>query len=252
MGAAKKLLEEVVIASRLLDGAEWLNWTAGLCTGLPTVVRHRTLDPLDQRVGSEFSFRSARRQIQLSGASFGVVREIFGRHAYISADELSECRTVVDLGANCGIFSLFALLNAPAAHVHAIDMQPAMVAALNANVSVNGFASRITAATGMIGPPYDEWSRQFSRDHPEVLPVNLEELMERVGPCDFLKCDIEGAEYHIVNQQMRWLDAVRRFSMEYHGTPADGERLASVLRLRGFQVKRRDHGKLGYLDGIRM
>lgn len=251
MRTAKKFFEEIWIVFRLLRGWELFNWSRALFTRLATVLSQRSLGPVDQRIGSEFSFQAAGRQISIQSGSFGVVREIFGRNAYITPAELARCRTVVDLGANCGVFSLFALIHAPAAHVYAIDAQPEQLAALRANIASNGFAGRITAEVGMIGSACDEWGREFLRSHPEVGTCDLDSFMKKVGPCDFLKCDIEGGEFHIVNEQMHWMDKVNRFSLEYHGTPADGEMLAVILRRKGFGVVRRDHGTLGYLDGIR-
>ncbi len=240
-----------MIVFRLLSGRELFKWWFGLCTRVVAVIRQRSLGPVDQTLGSEFSFQVFHRRIAVTSGSFGVVREIFGRNAYVTPAELMPCQTIVDLGANCGVFSLYALIHAPKAHVYAIDVQPEQMAALRANIAANGFAPRITTDVGMIGAASDDWGREFLRSHPEVQIFNLDSFMKKIGPCDFLKCDIEGGEFHIVNEQMRWMDGVRRFSMEYHGTPVEGEKLAVILRKKGFLVARLDHGTLGYLDGIR-
>jgi hypothetical protein len=48
-----------------------------------------------------------------------------------------------------------------------------------------------------------------------------------------------------------WLAPVKRCALEYHGHCADGEKLGSVLDSLGFDVRRRDHGTRGYLEGMR-
>lgn len=243
-----KLLIEVAGACRLLDAKDFARWLSGLVLRLPSVLRQRSLGPVDDYLGSDFSIRHAGRTLVLREASFGVVREIFGRDCYIGGSELSLSKCVVDLGGNCGIFTLFALLNAPQARVYVVEAQPAMAASLRANLARNGLLNRVEIETALIGEPHDNWSREFRRNHPDVPRCDLDLFMARVGDCDFLKCDIEGAEFHTITPRTRWLGRTRRLSLEYHGDPASAMPLQEALQLLGYSVTRRDHGSLGYLD----
>ena len=58
--------------------------------------------------------------------SLGVVREIVAAHCYVKPVELSEAKTILDLGANCGVFTLFALASAPNARLVSVEAQPKM------------------------------------------------------------------------------------------------------------------------------
>jgi FkbM family methyltransferase len=247
-----KFLGEVVGASRLLETGGFIRWICGFVLCFPRVLRLRSLGPVDDYLGPNFSIRAAGRTLSIHDASFGVVREIFGRECYVRGSELSGATRIVDLGGNCGIFTLFALLHAPQARIYVVEAQPAMVAALRGNLVRNGLIDRVEIETALVGDPHDEWSRAFQRDHPDVPKCDLDVLMSRVGVCDFLKCDIEGAEFHTITPQAQWLSRIRRISLEYHGDPASAVPLRNTLQLFGFTVARRDHGCLGYLDATRI
>ena len=246
-----KLIGEVTGALRLLDAKGFTRWFSGLFIRLPRVLRQRSLGPVDDYLGSDFSIRHCGRTLELREASFGVVREIFGRECYIRGSELSASKRIVDLGGNCGVFTLFALLHAPLARVYIVEAQPAMISSLRANLARNGFLDRVEIETALIGEPHDDWSREFRQNHPNVPQCDLDMLMSRVGICDFLKCDIEGAEFHAITPKTRWLSRTQRLCLEYHGNPASAKPLKESLQLLGYSVTRRDHGSLGYLDASR-
>ncbi len=223
----------------------------GLVFSLPKVIRKRSLGPAGDFLGEQFTLRINGRRLELAGASFGIVREIFGHQAYIASTELSDAHCIVDLGANCGIFTLYALLNAPRSRVHAVEAQPKLAAVLHSNLYNNRLAERVVVHNALVGAPHDEWSRLFAATHPEVPQCDVGMLIESLGVCDFLKCDIEGAEFQIFTTEATWLRHIRRLALEYHGPPARGIELEQILCRHGFQVTRRDHASLGYLDCIR-
>jgi len=248
MSIILKLIGEVTTALRLLDAKSFTRWLSGLFICLPLVLSKRSLGPVDDYLGSDFSIRHCGRTLELREASFGVVREIIGRECYIKGSELSASKCVVDLGGNGGVFTLFALLHAPLARVYVVEAQPAMAASLRANLARNGLLDRVEIENALIGEPHDNWSHEFHRNHPNVPQCNLDLLMSRLGVCDFLKCDIEGAEFHAITAKTRWLSRTRRLCLEDHGNTASAAALKDNLQLLGYSVTRRDHGSLGYLD----
>jgi len=70
--------------------------------------------------------------------------------------------------------------------------------------------------------------------------MTLDRLLSRVDCCeiDYLKMDIEGAEYQVFeNASYESLRRVRRIGMEYHGT-GSYEKLLNRLKTAGFEVTR--------------
>jgi FkbM family methyltransferase len=141
--------------------------------------------------------------------------------------------TVIDLGGNAGLSSVWFLNIFPRARVIAIEANPANYPSLDANLQPYG--DRATVVKGGV------WWRRTSlalvrgRDEgdasvreavPGDNPADLMEgwdipaLMERAGfpHIDLLKIDIEGAEVDLLLKNAeRWLPLVRNLSIELHG-----------------------------------
>lgn len=148
-----------------------------------------------------------------------ILREIWCEDVYRARRRLAEARTVIDLGAAFGAFTVLALRTMPfTSRVIAVEPQPANLALLRANlirhdtlgrrVSVHDVAvsdqrghTRITDAGGQSRLDED------GQDHVDV--VTLVDLIEVNGlqQVDVLKVDIEGYE-------TRALDAVPRDVMK--------------------------------------
>jgi FkbM family methyltransferase len=171
--------------------------------------------------------------------------------------------TVVDVGANTGILSLYAISKG-AAHVFAYEPNNESFAHLEHNIQRNGLTSRIhpqrVAVTGA-----GEGSVKFpvgSSAYNAILPADAEGAFEWVPTTslerivrdnqlervDLLKLDCEGAEYEIISQAPAeiWerVDTVR---LEYHqGRP---EYFVALLGRQGFTVERhrRDTERTGML-----
>ena len=74
-------------------------------------------------------------------------------------------------------------------------------------------------------------------------------ILNKIGPCNFLKFNIEVGDFHAVNKQMRRM--VLSLSMEFHCTLLGFEKLTVILTEKEFLVARYDHGTFGYPDLIR-
>jgi len=97
----------------------------------------------------------------------------------------------------------------------------------------------------------------------EVAPVAFDDIVERAGVVDLLKIDAEGSEYPILFTS-RKLDRVREIVGEYHEISGLGQamsipgfpdwniqRLAGHLADHGFSVGIRNNGCLGLFHAIR-
>lgn len=66
-------------------------------------------------------------------------------------DQLRKSSCFLDIGANCGIFSVFGCTVNPTLRVIAIEPVPKTFAALTGNIQANHFESRITAVNSALG-----------------------------------------------------------------------------------------------------
>jgi hypothetical protein len=248
MNILRRLLREERAVRRILPADGYARWRQTFVRRLPQVLRARSLGPVDAGLGEQFTILSpSARPLTVEGASFGVVREIFGHECYGSAKSLAGCRQVLDLGGNAGVFTLFALSAAPHARVHAVEGQPHYGPLIERNVARNGFAGRATVENALVGGACNEWTAGLRRAHPAIPDFSMERYLAGISECDFLKCDVEGAEFAFLNGASGWLPKVRRIALEYHGDWQSGVGLADTLRFAGFRVRQAAHGSLGYL-----
>lgn len=166
-------------------------------------------------------------------------------------------RTIVDLGANIGVFSLLAAAELSKARIVAIEPFPENYDRLCHHIEVNGYADRIEplkkAATGVAGrfkmddsPNIPGHSRRIgSNTGVEVEGITIEMIMDRFGFrwIDFLKVDIEGGEYELfakTNNEV--LRKIRRIGFEYH---SNGKASDLFRRLEKAGFKQTRHPKAG-------
>lgn len=162
--------------------------------------------------------------------------------------------TVVDIGANIGVFALYAAAS-PGTRVFAYEPVDATYRQLQENVRVNSLQDRITAynlgVTGTrerraitISAEGSPFSSLFGdgRETQEIECVGLEDVFEENGieHCDVLKLDCEGAEFEILyNAPEHILERVGRLCIEYHDQPGrhdlTGAALVRFLEERGFR-----------------
>lgn len=138
---------------------------------------------------------------------------------------------VVDVGANIGVFSLYAALHTRNT-VHAFEPFPANFAGLQQNVQTNRQKNIVLhqcAVSDMTGTErfsgwHDYWWRQkvshnVKESQIDVSSTTLEDFMdaEQLACIDFLKLDCEGSEGVILNSiSQHGLKRIRKIALEFH------------------------------------
>lgn len=141
-------------------------------------------------------------------------------------------RKIIDLGANLGIFCLYALSISPDAEILAVEASPTTYQFLKNTLQGNQLQDKVTpincAASGVSGTvtfnddqSVPSHSRSIS-DGPGTIQIPAKTLSELAdhwagSEVDYLKIDIEGAEYDLLTQTD--MDTLRRFKkigFEYH------------------------------------
>jgi FkbM family methyltransferase len=173
-------------------------------------------------------------------------------------------RSIIDAGANIGLFSLYAARQAPNAKILAIEPFPATFERLCQAVRRHGLGDRVEcmncALCGSEGPRMMKPTNQPSQMQRvatgnvqggiSVPAQTLGGIIDGVsGEVDLLKMDIEGSEYEVLlNTASSDLRRVRRVVLEYHGDvePYTRAQLFSYLAAAGFDVCSDHHDKLNY------
>jgi FkbM family methyltransferase len=154
-------------------------------------------------------------------------------------------RTIVDVGANIGLFALWARRAFPDAVIHAYEPNPAILPLCLANLS--GLPT-VTVFQEAVSDKDGNGRLEMVSDSSRLSMVSVEaagplkvcgfrSVLERIGgSVDLLKLDCEGGEWLIFSDAMAF-ERVRDIRMEYHLT--EGRKVEDVLRAAeaiGFEV----------------
>jgi FkbM family methyltransferase len=158
--------------------------------------------------------------------------------------------TVLDLGANIGLFGAFVLTRFPEAHVIAVEADPANAAIHARTIAANGKRRRWTlihAAAATTPGTVRFSSGGFALSHAARafeggIEVAAEDVLPRILDADFVKIDIEGAEWSLLADARFARTGARAIVLEYHGQGCPGPdpeaEAESALVAAGFEVER--------------
>jgi FkbM family methyltransferase len=185
------------------------------------------------------------------------LREVWVDEVY--ACELPfEVRTVLDLGANIGLASIWLARRAQGGQTQsnpvkpmqilAVEPVPANAEVVRANFELNQVSGEVVgAAVGQqTGHAWFEQrtesnlGRLLDHDMPGALPVpvvGIRDLLSRFpeGRVDLVKMDIEGAEAKLLGSDTDWLSRVKALMVEWHDDRADSCPLIRNVEGAGFR-----------------
>jgi len=200
-----------------------------------------------------------------------VIKETCLDRDYERGVMLQDGWAIVDIGAGLGDFTAYAAQRSPHGCVYAYEPFPESFALLQQNLELNRLRNVVVrpyAVADVAGKQYlnvgmaeavQHTTTQSGAQTIEVPAITLDQLFDdqRLTACDFLKLDVEGAEYPILlKADDGTLRKIKRLALEYHNhTPAGKhEQLVEFLRIHDFQVRVRPnpvHRHLGYLYAAR-
>jgi FkbM family methyltransferase len=174
----------------------------------------------------------------------------FIRNEYGLRQQLSGVRTILDIGANVGFFSVAARSRYPQAKIHAYEPNPRVLPFLKANTDQLEISINPEAVGGDDGKVSicdkgaSNQARTVASSDGSIPQVSLQTAIDRLGGAvDLLKLDCEGAEWEMFRHAEPWTH-VRNIRMEYHlfhgETPQDVE--LNLNRL-GFEVTHWQHDR---------
>ena len=203
-----------------------------------------------------------------------VVRNIVEHEEYCRPGyEISPGDVVIDIGANIGAFSLYAL-RVPNTRVYSVEPDPENFSLLSRNVSQNAFTDRSVrlqaavaaergtvrlnfGSAGIVHSTMDQ-HRNDALGSVQVDATTIADLFEghKLTHCDLFKIDCEGAEWTaFAALPDEILTRIERLVMEWHGIGDLAERRALVqdfigrLQRLGFQIDHFSQFAQEYMGG---
>ncbi|MDH3740627.1 MAG: FkbM family methyltransferase [Hyphomicrobiales bacterium] len=221
--------------------SEFAGYLMCLAGAAPGIVRQRTLAPADARMQGTVTMRVNGQDLQIplgriaklleghdDTPTFGGLREMYAANVYLRAFKPGfRIGTVVDLGANRGLFSLLAV-KAYGARI-AVGVEP--------SVCFSPVADLLRRANDVADHAMPR-EVAFAGSKGGAGSVSMAELMKshELGQIDYLKCDIEGGEFDVFLNGPDFLDKVGNIAMELHPHCGPVNEIVDLLQLKGFAV----------------
>ena len=186
------------------------------------------------------------------------LNSIFFNHIY---GKPNQQKTLVDIGANKGLFSVFfgSQLKGTDFKIFSYEPHPKTFELLNKNIQHNHLGKNIyTFQKCVSGAPvatqtffvaresfdYSMFNEYGSEEEITVENITLQEIFEQnnITAIDLLKLNCEGAEYEILMKTpLNYLLKIREIRMEYHNFELDGKvydlnPLVDYLRQNNFTI----------------
>jgi FkbM family methyltransferase len=203
-----------------------------------------------------YLFRNGAQLIISRGVDHVPIIEIFLNEDY---GAISDDAVVIDLGANIGVFTIYATTTARSVRVYAYEPLPDFCAVLKENVrlnqrseSVHCFNCAVAAEVGaryldvrggeFFFPTLISTTNNESQESVVVHCTTLAQIMEsnHLEHVDLLKMDCEGAEYEILYPTpSSHLERISEIRMEYHNLDSGDRHVDSLKRFftkNGFAV----------------
>jgi len=174
-------------------------------------------------------------------------QDIFVNQCYRISDPAHK-EVIVDIGANIGLFSLYALFKAPQAKIFAIEANPFTFQILKKNVEENLLMGKIEVHNLAIYSKQEKvkifchkisgWSSLFNVgnlqkgaiQNIEAMPLSMFCKHHGIKKIDYLKMDCEDAEYDIVLRDANFFNIpIMEISMEVNKSPVNAQGCFSDL-----------------------
>jgi FkbM family methyltransferase len=185
--------------------------------------------------------------------------EVFHERDYLPPPalqrQLANTRSVLDLGANVGLFGALAAARWPRAEILAYEPDPDNAAVHEHTIALNGLQGRwrlvrcaVGASSGTAAFVAGDVALSRLADGEEgegegehTIDVQVEDVLAQLGQCDLVKMDIEGGEWAILGDPRFALAPPRALVLEYHPRlcpNGDPRRTAiSALEAAGLRVE---------------
>lgn len=220
------------------------------------------------KIPAEYRLRNGLRIFDAYGTLPGTVAVVFIRKEY---GDFSGFRSIVDIGANMGAFSLYASLACPKAKIFCYEPEANNFIALKRNIKSNNLEGRVFAYERAVAvengvrkiyrsesPIHTMVSTKVAQNFQKVTCTTLPDIFaeNRLEHIDLMKMNCEGAEYEILKGcDHGTFRKICNFRLEYHNLDKNNNSqiLLSILKDHGYIIQRftRYRGISGFIWACR-
>jgi len=171
------------------------------------------------------------------------IEELFIDEVY-KFSSLTDSPLIIDCGANWGLSVIYFKELYPNAAIIAFEADPDIYKLLKSNISscklenielvnkavwIKNEILRFSTDGGLGGTLTDLGIKE--KNIKEIESVKLKDILASYKRVDFLKIDIEGAEYEVIKDCAEALSVVNTLFVEYHSTPKNPQSLDEILHI---------------------
>jgi FkbM family methyltransferase len=148
------------------------------------------------------------------------------------------------LGSNIGVTIAHMAVLHPSAEITGVELDPANHAVATGNIKP--WAARCSVIQAAVWTedgelhfkrqPGHEAGSRIADEGESVPALSLNSLLERTGPPDYVKMDVEGAERALLHTNTEWAQHVRSMKVEIHGGYQPDECIEDLAAL-GFRAE---------------
>jgi len=148
--------------------------------------------------------------------------------------EVPRASTILDIGANIGLFAIAARHKFPNATIHCYEPNPSVLPYLRSHADQVGalcFSEAVGLSDGTISLETSQDGSLFSvtkeNASGQIDQLSFSRCVAKLGNVDLLKLDCEGAEWEIFKDRETW-QRVHNLVMEYHLWAKEGSTVSTV------------------------
>ena len=182
------------------------------------------------KIPKEISFKSKSYNIFFPNGYEKIFSEVLLDDEYFLDYINEKISTVIDIGANLGIFSIASKLHFPETIIIAFEPNPNVFKILEKNSKVfnykcvkKGIGSKKTKCKLIEGGSHGELTSIDENENGNIEVISLDCIFDlyNIKYIDLLKMDIEGNEYNVLSNCNK-LNSIKYITIEYHNsTPKD-------------------------------
>lgn len=174
--------------------------------------------------------------------------------------KLEHCETVIDLGANIGLASLYFAEHYPSCKLFAVEPNPDTYRILTANLdeliesgrcqtvkaAVWGSEKYLVADRAQAPDHYSAFTTKEAnpeeKSEEAMMGLPIQKIIKNSGftKIDLLKVDVEGAEVELFKGDLSWLRSVNSIAIEFHGDSRDECKFDEIMANYRFHIYDQD------------
>ncbi len=164
--------------------------------------------------------------------------------------------TIIDIGTNIGIFSIYAASTSNNTKVYSYEPMPKTYNLLLENIKLNKLDNKILPFQLGVGskkekrrlflaggsPFHSLYSTMENTEFLDISVISLKDIFDNnhIGYCDILKSDCEGAEFEIFyNTPDEYFEKIKEIRLEYHNQKNEGDNIKRLIKFfenKGFSL----------------